>query len=300
MRRVSSLDWDDLRILLALETGGSITAAARALKVDASTVSRRLAALEGALGVQLVVRTPDGIKMSEAGGMALDAARAVDASVRDLVTKIASADRLPRGVVRVSVTDGFAPIVYDALAPTRARHPDLHLEVIVANERVDLARGEVDVAVRLFRESSGDLVVRKVGTIGWSLYAGAHYVSKRGMPTVTTLGEHDVVGYEAAAARGPGARWLDANARAARVVVRGPSVTSVVAAVRAGMGCSALPCFIASRDALLVRVIDEIIAENEIFLVTTAANKEIARVRVVLDALDETFRAMSRMFSGVS
>jgi len=294
------IHWDDLRVLLALENEGSLAGAARALKVDGSTVSRRLAALESALGAQLVARTPDGAKLNAAGADVATVARRIDALVRDMEAKVAGADETPRGVVRVSVTDGLAPLIYEGLAETRKQHPELQVEVVVSPERVDLARGDADVALRLFREASGDLVVRKIATIGWSLYASDAYIASRGAPRAEDLASHDIVGYEGAAARSPGAKWLEAHAPSARVVVRGRTVNAVLEALRAGMGASVVPCFVARGDASVRRVLPEVVAETEVFLVVASARKELARVRVVLDALERICRAHAETLSGVA
>ena len=291
------LDWDDLRFLLALHDAGSLAAAARALKVDGSTVSRRLAALEQALGAKLFARTPEGLKLNELGERAVAAAREMNGFARSLEATIAGADQTARGVVRVSVTEGFAPILYPGLTGLRTSHPDLHVEIVVSSERADLARGDADVALRLFRETSGDLVTRKAATIGWSLYASRAYIARRGAPTVETIGEHDVIGYEGAAARSPGQRWLEAHG-AKRIVVRALGVAAAKTAVASGMGAAVLPCFIATDDDALERLVPDVLAENDAFLVVPTATKDVARVRVVLDALHARLSEQAPLLSG--
>ena len=294
---MSAVDWDDLRFLLALHEAGSLAAAARSLKVDGSTVSRRLSSLECALGAKLFARTPDGLKLNEIGERAVMTAREMNGLARSLEATVAGADQAARGVVRVAVTEGFAPILYPGLADLRASHPDLHVEIVVSSERADLSRGDADVAIRLFRETSGDLVVRKAATIGWSLYASRAYIARRGAPTVETIGEHDVVGFEGAAARSPGHRWLEEHG-AKRIVVRAPGVSAAKTAVVSGMGAAVLPCFIASDDEALERLVPEVLAENEAFLVAPTATKDVARVRIVLDALRARLAEQAPFLSG--
>lgn len=293
-----ALDWNDLRCLLALRRAGSLGAAARELKVDTSTMSRRLAALEAALGVQLVTRTPEGVKFNEAGIAASETAQAVEALLQKLEARIGGRDQQPEGLVRVAVTEGFSTIIYEGLAELRASHPGIFVELVVSPGRVDLARGDADIAVRLFREQSGDLVTKRVATIGWSLYASDAYIERRGLPSIDSLDQHDIVGYSDAASRSPGARWLESTAREARIVFRGVSVSAVVQAVRAGMGVSILPCFVCQKETTLRRLTSDVLVEGEAFLVVSPACKDTMRVRTVLDALGALFLREAAMFAG--
>lgn len=282
------MNWDDLRFVLALHRHGSVSAAARALKVDPSTIGRRIAALEGELGAQLVVRQTDGMKLTEAGREAAAAAESIDARLGELAGKVGGAAEQPRGRVRVSVTDGFAPFLYGGLTALREDYPDIVVDLVVSSHAVDLARGEADVALRVFRETRGDLVARKVCDIGWSLYAAPSYLERRPAPAdPEDLRGHDLVGYADAAARSPGSRWLDAHAAGASIVLRGSSTVAVVHAVKAGMGLAILPCFTA--DPSLVRLTPRVLATSEAFLVTTEDAKGAARVRIVVEALAAMF-----------
>jgi len=292
------LDWNDLGCLLALRRAGSLGGAARELKVDTSTVSRRLAAIETALGVQLVARTPEGVKFNEAGIAASETAQAVEALLQKLEARIGGRDQQPEGLVRVAVTEGFSTIIYAGLEELRATDPAIFVELVVSPGRADLARGDADIAVRLFREQSGDLVSKKVATIGWSLYTSDAYIERRGLPSIDSLDQHDIVGYSDAASRSPGARWLESTAREGRIVFRGVSVSAVAQAVRAGMGVSILPCFVCQRETTLRRLTSDELVEGEAFLVVSPASKDTTRVRAVLDALGALFLREAAMFAG--
>jgi DNA-binding transcriptional LysR family regulator len=282
------MNWDDLRFVLALHRHGSVAGAARALKVDPSTIGRRIAALEGALGAQLVVRQTDGMKLTDAGREAAAAAEAMDARLGELAGKVGGAAEQPRGRVRVSATDGFAALLYAGLTALREDYPEIVVDLVVSSDAVDLARGEADIAIRVFRETRGDLVTRKVCDLGWSLYAAKSYLERRPAPAdPCDLAGHEVVGFADAAARTPGARWLEAHVAGASVVFCGSSMTAVVHAVKAGMGVAILPCFTA--DASLVRLTPRVLTTSETFLVTTADAKGTARVRIVLEALAGIF-----------
>src|SRR5262249_29537482 len=144
-------DWDDLRVLLALERCGSISGAARELKVDHSTVSRRLAALEQALGVRLVTRAADGLVFTPAGERALASARTLEGQLAHLENAVHSEVAEVEGTVRVSTPAGAAYLVTRLLDPLREKHPALTVEVSGVNRQVDLKRREADVAMRMGR-----------------------------------------------------------------------------------------------------------------------------------------------------
>jgi DNA-binding transcriptional LysR family regulator len=294
------LNWDDLRYLLALHRQGSVTAAARALKVDHSTIGRRIASLESELGAQLVVRQPDGMKLTDAGREAVAAAEAMAARLAELAGKVGGASEQPRGHVRVSVTDGLAPLLYGGLAALHEDYPEIVVDLVVASAPVDLARGEADIAIRLFRESRGDLVARKIGEMGWSLYAAPSYLSRRPRREASAgssdLRGHDVIGFADAAQRSPGARWLEGHLAGASVVFRGTTVSAALNAAKAGMGVAVLPCFM--TDPSIERLSPDVVATTEAFLVTTVDSRSVARVRIVADALANMFARERSLLSG--
>jgi len=291
------VNWDDLRYLLALHRHGSVSAAARALKVDHSTIGRRIAALEGELGAQLVARQPDGMKLTDAGREAAAAAGVMDAALSELAGKVGGVTEQPRGRVRVSATDGLATVLYGGLAALREEYPEIIVDLVVSSEAVDLARGEADIAIRMFRETRGDLVARKVGEFGWSLYAAPSYLARKPAPCdPADLRGHDVIGFSDTTSRTPGARWLEAHGDGAAVVFRGTSMTAVVNAAKAGIGVAIVPCFMVGEP--LERLTTQVLARSEAFLVTTVDSRSTARVRIVADALANLFAKEKALLVG--
>jgi DNA-binding transcriptional LysR family regulator len=286
--RLRDWDWNDLRFLLAIRRGGSVAAAARALKVDPSTVSRRLAALESALGARLASRTPDGLVFTPEGERAAEAAGRIEAIGAELAEQLAGCGAGLEGAVRLSLSSGFTPLLGPWLAEHRARYPGIRVELVTSNLPADLGRREADIALRLFRETRGGLIARKVGTIGWSMFAAPSYVKQCGVPASPTLLEgHRLVGFDDALGKAPGARWLAEHGGGAATVARSDSVMGAVGSVRAAIGLSVLPCFVCIGDSGLLRLTPEVLAESEAFLVTTVEMREVPRVRATLDHLVE-------------
>ena len=168
---------------------------------------------------------------------------------------------------------------------------------MVSSAAVDLARGEADIAIRAFRETRGDLVTRKVCDVGWSLYAAPSYLARKPLASdPCDLRGHDVIGFADAAARTPGRRWLEEHAPGASIVMCGGSTTAVMNAARAGMGIAIVPCF--TVDGSVTRLMPQVLARSEVFLVTTLDGKATARVRIVCNALANLFARDRSVLAG--
>jgi len=289
-------NWDDLRYVLALHRSGSVAAAARALRVDPSTISRRIAALEVALDAEIALRHADGIRLTEAGEAVARAAVEIEATVAGLANRVGGGASLPRGHVRIAATESTANFIYGGLAMLRDQHPAITFELVVSSAAIDLSRGDADLAVRMFRESRGDLITRKIGEIGWSVYASRPYLDKHPCPSIDSFAGHDLVGFADATARSPGGVWLAAHEMGASVVMRGTTITTVMQSAMAGMGIAVLPCHVV--DASLVRLTDEIVAQTEVFLLIPPTHRETARVRIVGDAIADLFARECARLSG--
>jgi DNA-binding transcriptional LysR family regulator len=296
------VNWDDLRFLLALRQGGSLAAAARLLKVEPSTASRRLCSLEAALGAQLAARTPEGLVLNEAGVLASDLASTMDRGVTDLLARIGGDDQRPEGVVKLATTESMAVLLMRGLIPLRDAYPKIQIELVVSSTALDLTRREADLAVRLFRETNPTLIARKIGDVGWGVFASQDYVERKGIvpgPTLT-LGDLAVIAYKHPVSRAPGPLWLSENTSPSQVVLSGDSVTSVLTAVRAGLGVSALPCFLIPEHPGLVRLMPAVVAKSEAFVVIPPDHRDTLRVRLVMDALVSLFERERGLLEGTS
>ncbi len=283
-----SLDWNDLRYFLAVCRAGTLAGAARDLNVRHSTVGRRLEALERALAVSLFTRTPDGFVLTEAGAGILPLAEEAGRAAVAIERQVAGGDKRIEGTVRLTTSEGFSGFLVRRLAALHERYPDLMVEVLSGNRFYDLARGEADLAVRMGVTTRGDLVSKRIGMAGWSVYAAASYLARRGTPaSLDALAGHDIVGFDQAMAGAPGARWLDGHAGDAEVVMRGNSIVAVLNAAIVGMGIAVLPCFLAEGEPGLKRLSDKVIDSQEIWLVFHPDVAKIARVRTVIDFVAE-------------
>ncbi len=280
------LDWGDLRFFLELVRTGSLSAAARRLRVDRNTVARRVAALEGALGLTLFERGPQGWTRTSAGEELAGLATRVEENVLTLARRADAADRELAGVVRLTTaTHVCACLLVPALASLRERHPGLVLEVSVDQRLFDLTRREADLALRLGRPREAGLVMRKLGEVAYGFYAArGHATARRG---TVDLDSDPFLGFDDSLASVPQERWLARVAPGRRLVFRCNSSLSLLAAARAGTGVALLPCFLAGSDPGLARLAGPEPIRHELWVLFHGDLGRIPRVRAVIDWVSE-------------
>ena len=286
--------WDDLRTFLALYRSRSHAGAARALRTAATTVGRRLAAMEASAGAQLFTRTPDGLAPTAAAQQLLPHAERVEEEVREAERVLAGADARPSGSVRVTSGDGFAAFVLaPALPAFLSAHPGLTVEVRADVHALDLSRGEADVAVRLFRPRETTLVARRLGVERYALFAAPSYLARRGTPRhVRDLARHDLLLYSEDLDRMRSQAWVRQTAAGARVAVRVNATATLHAACAAGAGIALLTVSAVRGDPAYAAVLPALRPpQAEIWAVTHPGLRKAARVAAVLRWLEELVRA---------
>ena len=190
-------DWNDLKFVLAVARSGSTLAASRTLRVSQTTVARRVDALESSLGVRLFERRPGGYLLTANGEKLIVHAEQVEKDAAAVANAVQSWNRAVAGTLRVTTTELLA---MDILAPLiselRSTHPSLQIEMVADDRRLDLARGEVDVAIRLGAlPAEAGITCRRLGRSAWSLHCAKSYAERHGVPqTVEDLDDHEIVG----------------------------------------------------------------------------------------------------------
>jgi len=289
------LNWDELRVLLALARAGSLGSAARELKLDPTTVGRRLAALEEAMEVRLVTRTPEGVSLTAEGTLAIEAAEKMEEVLNGLRRRL---ETKGAGVVRLTSTESFAQFLFRHLPELQQEQPGIRVEFIADNATLDLARGEADLAVRLYRPRGEGIVLKKVGTIGWGLYGSDAYLARKGSVELQNLCGHELVCFDEALKSLPGAMWLSQHAQGATIAMRGNSPHALSLAVAAGLGIAVLPCFVTVGNPLLRRLSPSVLTTSEAWTAVHADLKSVPRVRTVLDFVHRVFAREAALFAG--
>lgn len=297
-----TLEWSDLKVLLAMERAGSVAGAARVLQVDNSTISRRLAALEEAIGTKLWIRSGRGFTITNEGRALLKAAETTESAVATALRSVRASSADVTGSVCVSVAPAFVPLLMSALIPAlRQTHPSLSVELRGAYQRADLAKGEADIAVRMARPEESSLVARRAFDCGWFVYAASSYLESRGRPiSFDELARHDLVLYADNLHTAPPARWMEAYKGSACVVSRMDSLETVCQAIGLGAGIATLPAFVADNAPGLQRVFPECVAANVGWVVYHESLRDTPRIRAVVDALLDYFDTNGSFYSGLS
>ena len=293
-------EWSDFKVLLTLARAGCVAGAARELHVDHSTISRRLAALEEAVGAKLLIRGGREFTWTAEGRTLLESGEAMEAATTLALRTVRTSKVDVDGTVRVSVSPAFVPSLMRLMLPAlRATHPSLKVELGGAYNRVDLAKGDADIAVRMARPEEPDLVARQAFDVGWFVYASASYLEARGYPaSFDDLAQHALVLYIEAMHRVPPLRWMEDYRGTSRDLSRVDNLEIACQTISAGGGITVLPAFIGDPVSELVRVFPDRVAVNTGWIVYHEAARNTSRVRVVADALVAFFRTHEAMFLG--
>lgn len=295
------LDWNDLRYFLAIHRARSLSGAGRQLKVDQTTVGRRLAAIEAALGARLFSRQTREFMLTTAGDAILPTAERVEEAMLSLARAVEGDDARLEGDVRVTTNEAFANrLLLPSLPALRRRHPAIQIEIISDSRMLDLGRGEADIAVRARRNAQENIVVKKVGVSAFGLYGSKEYLARAGVPaTLDDLDGHELIGYSDSLGYLSAARWMANVAIARRCVFRGNTILSVAAAATEGIGLAVIPTFLGETDPALRRVLPgESIANLDVWTAVHQDVQRIARIRAVLRHIGDVFRARAGILRG--
>lgn len=320
---LSALSWDDLRVVAAVAEAGSLPAAAGRLGLDHSTVFRRLGRIEQALGLVLFERRREGYAATPAGEEVVALARRLDEDVTAVTRRLAGRAPTPSGEVRVTTADSLlVHLMTPLFARFRAQCPEVRLDVVVANQSLNLSKRDADVAIRAGDDPPATLVGRRVARIAWALYGRRDGLGAGAGPAAGMAREADLrdglAGGGAAVPRAasdgddtPGnddtvamdrpwvalgddlsamkvARFPAETVPPRRVVYRTNSVLALAEAVEAGIGIGHLPCFVGDVRPDLVRLAPpEPRFSADLWLLTHPDLRKAARVRALLDFLAE-------------
>ena len=271
------LNWDDIRLFLALAREGSLSGAARSLGIGVATISRRVERIEQAMGLPLFLRHQQGYDLTDQGAALLPKAEAMELAALEM-RREAEAQTEIRGLVRLaSVESLISPFVVPALTPLLAANPGLDVEVTFSPVTVNLHRHDADLALRMVAPESGNLVVRRLATMGFGLYgpAGGAWPERQvTWPDMASLGTP--IGWSRAFHAGEGG-FFACN-----------TLEGQVAAVGAGVGAAVLPHFLARRAGL--RLLSATLPQGgamsrPVLLALHADLASSRRVRAVADAI---------------
>lgn len=289
--RAGDFDWSDLTFFLAVARAGRLTAAAASLKVEHSTVSRRIGALETALGAKLFDRQPHGYGLTAAGERLLAAAEGMETLALTAQGEIGGADLGVAGTVRIGAPDGFGTFF---LAPRIGAladlHPELDIQLLAMPRLFSLSKREADIAISLSRPKEGRLHARKLTDYRLGLYAARSYLERFGpVQNRASLQRHRFIGYVDDLIYTPELDYVPLVAKDIRVRLKSSGLAAQLTATQAGAGICVLPCFMADgfrgegAQALVPILPDEVGLTRTFWLVTHTDMRDLARIRVAAE-----------------
>ena len=289
------LDWNDLRYFLAVAREGSTLAAGRMLRVSQTTVARRIAALEKALGLPLFDKRQAGYALTTAGEELLDRAEKVEFAADGFSQAAVAHARELSGTVRITTEEIYAiTLLAPLLAELHQRHPEIRIDLDTSQTLRDLGAGEADISLRSTKEDQqpAGLVGRQLCIDDWTLYCSRDYAARHGAPrNLRELGSHPIIGgggghlwvhYQA---------WLKTLGLEDQVAMHHATSGGLLSGVRSGFGIAVLPCVIADGDPDLLRCLAPRSDHGRIlWLFTHERCRHSPRVRAVIDFLYEGLR----------
>jgi DNA-binding transcriptional LysR family regulator len=281
------MDWDNVRVFLAVARGGQFVAAARRLRLDHATVSRRIATLEAGLGAKLFERRTTGAALTSAGERFLVTAEEMESAFLHAQAEIGDIDVELTGVVRVGAPDGFSTYyLTGAFRDFLERHPGIVIQLVPMPQVIPLARREVDIVVVLDKPEEGRFVARKLTDYSLGIYASAAYLATRAAPQdAADLRAHRLIGYVEEHAFSTALDYVRELYDGAPTAFECTSAVTQLEALRAGLGLGVVHDYIARRFADLTRVLPERRAVRGYWIVTHEDTRGLGRIRAVHDHL---------------
>ena len=285
-------DWNDLRYFLAVAREGSTLAAARALRTSQTTVARRIAALEEALGVPLFEKRQAGYSLTPAGHDLLARGEQVQAAATSFAEAAAAQSRDLKGTVKITTEEVYAITLLASVLPElHERHPEILIELDTSQQVRDLGAGEADISLRSTKndQQPAGLVGRQLCVDDWSLYCSRDYAARHGVPgSLAELKQHPFIGggggnlwihYQA---------WLQALGLESNIAMHHATSGGLLSGVRSGFGIAVLPCIVADADPELIQCVPPRTEHGRIlWLFTHERVRHTPRVRAVIDFLYE-------------
>jgi DNA-binding transcriptional LysR family regulator len=293
----SGLSWDEFRLVKSIAEARSLVGAAERLGVNHSTVFRRLAAVESAVGARLFERARAGYEPTAAGEEMIALASTMAESVLEFERRVAGRDIKPTGELTVTVPGAvglhFMPAI---VAQFQAQNPGVVVELIMTNQTLDLSRRDADVAIRLTNDPPETLVGRRICTARWAVYCRGDLVAGLGAEQIESAA---FIGFGDGMGPGSARRWIEAHVGSERIVARANSTHCMLALALEGLGAALLPCFLGDRSPDLTRVgylLPEI--DLGLWMLIHADLRRSPRVRAFMDFAGAELTKQRRVIEG--
>lgn len=291
---LEEMDWDDLRLFLAVMRTETLSHAAKRLKLDHSTVCRRIAQLELCLGGSLFQRHRTGLKPTELAISILENASSVEAAVLDMRESLSGKNQEPAGTVRIAMMEGIGSLfLARRILPFVQQYPQIKLELVTSSQLLNISRREAEIFLSFFKPDGRNLHCEHVGQIALSLYGAQNYFENHGEPqTIAELSDHWFASYVEDLVQIDAVRWLDDVIINPRISFYSNSMVAQMTAASGGVGLVLLPRFaVEKEDALRPILEQEVVVRRDVWLSVHHDLEFSNRVKVTLQFLRNLIQA---------
>lgn len=283
------MDWNALKVFLAIARHGSLSGAANALDVNHSTIFRRLNAFEEGIGGNVFERVNNRYELTSLGHELLELSKNIENSFDGIDRHIIGKDYQPKGVVKITAPHNIAcRYLVRYLTDFNLKYSDIQIEMLVSNQEFNMSNRQADIAVRATSLPPEHLIGRQVGTLHWSVFGSKKYSDRCGLPSeIEDLANHALIGATGAMRRLPAFTWQDKN-YANQIITRCDDLTTMSCFVEEGRGLAILPEDQARPELIkLFHVNDG--APSKLWLLTHPDLRNVERIKLVMQYLTKAF-----------
>lgn len=296
VKKLTGIDWDDLRTFSALVQYRSLSATARALGLTHATIARRVKSLEQSLGVQIIERRPDGYQITEAGQSVFESANEMESVSNRLIASLSGMQTGLYGRVRINAPPSLVQsFIVQGLAKFMLNQPTLEVDLVGEFRVVSLDRRETDLAIRYGRPSDGDVIAKYLCSVTFNFYGTIEWKEK-----IATGEQPEFVAFNEINSHLPEALWLTNAFPESRVVMRTSSQTLQAEAASLGLGITLLPDIVASKFPVLTQIdLQQIPPSRELWILRRRVDRHNEAINAIWDELFIAFKAENKYFDQI-
>jgi DNA-binding transcriptional LysR family regulator len=288
------MDWDDLRVVLAICREGSLSGAAKVLGSSHSTVFRQINAIEKKLSTRFFNRLSHGYEMTEAGETVLKRAACIEEDILELERELKSKDLRLKGTIRLTAPEGLTNyLLTPHLTSFYRKHPDIQIDLIISSDDLRLSQHQADIAVRTTKKPPATCIGKKVCDFGIAVYATETYLKK---VKDLEFPQYDYLQINNGVNWFPAPYWTAESPP--KIIFKCDSVLSVARAANEGIGAAILPCLIGEKEPLLKRAAPAFKGVSELWILTHADLRQTARVKALMEHLNQCLSAERELIEG--
>lgn len=283
------MDWNALKIFLAIADSGTLTGAAKMLGVNHSTIFRRLNSFEESIGGRLFERLKHGYELTPMGEELLIKAKTIATTFDELDRHIVGKDIKPSGTVKITAPNNIVNrYLARYLSAFTNKYPEIKVELWISNLEFNMSNRQADIAIRATNNPPEHLIGRQISSIKWSVYTGRTYKNKHGNPkTVSQLDQHSIIGATGNMKQLPAFIWLEKKL-GQQITVRCDELTAMAAFAEAGHGLAILPDDQQRPGISKLFTLNQI-EHSHLWILTHPDLRHVERIKLVMQHLAEAF-----------